>query len=120
VLLLANYSYAENSGYGFHLRAGPALWLKQGERNETETFILYGGHIWYSFNLIRLSGGISGRYWASEEGSFAERSLHQLKFGLDIELGGFTPGITLQFPLDEDYRDFINFVLGFHVGVGWE
>ena len=116
-----NYILSSRTGFSLRLRGGPAFWIASGDRDESETFILYSAQIFYETDSIRFGGGFSGRYLSSEdEGDFAERSFHQLTFGLDFMLGMFRPGIYIRIPLDEEYKEMINTVFGISLGIDFD
>jgi len=109
------------TGFTLRLRAGPAIWIATGDRDESETFILYSAQTWWDFGSIRIGGGLSGRYIASEDyGDFGERSSHQLGFGLNLSLGIFTPGIQVRIPLDKEYKDILDIVFGISLGIDFD
>jgi len=116
-----NYLFRSRTGFSLRLRGGPALWIASGDREDSETFILYSAQIWYDAGKINFGGGFSGRYLVSaDNGNFGERSTHQLTFGLDILLGIFRPGIQIRIPLDEDYKDVLNVVIGITLGIDFD
>ncbi len=116
-----NYVFRSQTGFSLRLRAGPAFWIASGDREDSETFVLYSAQIWYDAGKIIFGGGFSGRYLASADGGdFGERSTHQLTFGLDILLGIIRPGVQIRIPLDEDYKDTMNFVIGITLGIDFD
>ncbi len=116
-----NYILSTRTGFSLRLRGGPAFWIASGDREESETFILYSAQIWYETGMVRFGGGFSGRYSASmEEGTFGERSMHQLTFGLDLILGMFRPGVYIRIPLDEEYKEMISSVFGISLGIDFD
>jgi hypothetical protein len=113
-----NYIVSTRTGFSLRLRGGPSFWIKQGDREESETFILYSVQIFYETGALRLGGGLSGRYIASlEDGSFDERSMHQLTFCLDFYLGALRPGFYIRIPMDEDLKDVVSVVYGIGLGI---
>ncbi len=113
-----NCVFRSRTGFSLRLRGGPAFWIATGDRKDSETFILYSAQVWYDTGDLRFGGGFSGRYLASaEDGDFGERSTHQLTFALDFLLGTFRPGIQVRIPLDENYRDVLNVVIGVTLGI---
>jgi hypothetical protein len=55
-----------------------------------------------------------------DDADFGERSMHQLTFGLDIDLGMFRPGAYIRIPLDEEYKEFVNTVFGISLGIDFD
>ena len=116
-----NYILSSRTGFSLRLRGGPSFWIASGDREESETFILYSAQAFYETGILRFGGGFSGRYLVSvEDLDFGERSFHQLTFGLDIILGMFRPGAYIRIPLDEEYKDMINTVFGISLGIDFD
>ncbi len=116
-----NYVFRSRTGFSLRLRGGPAFWIASGDREDSETFILYSAQIWYDAGKINFGGGFSGRYFASaDDGDFGERSTQQLTFGLDIILGIFRPGVQIRIPMDEDYKDILNVVFSITLGIDFD
>jgi hypothetical protein len=113
-----NYIFSTRTGFSLRLRGGPAFWIASGDREESETFLLYSAQIFYETGTIRFGGGFSGRYITTlEDADFGERSMHQLTFGLDIILGMLKPGVYIRIPLDEEYKEVIKTVFGISLGI---
>lgn len=116
-----NLIIESNTGFSLRLRAGPAIWIPTGDRDESETFILYSAQAWWDFGSVHVGGGLSGRYISSQnDGTFGERSTHQLGFGLDLSLGIFSPGFQIRIPLDKEYKDILNIVFGISLGIDFD
>ncbi|UCE41130.1 MAG: hypothetical protein JSV17_17125 [Candidatus Aminicenantes bacterium] len=116
-----NYIFSSRTGFSLRLRGGPSFWFASGDREESETFIMYSAQVFYETDIFRFGGGFSGRYSASmEDGDFGERSMHQLTFGLDIILGMFRPGAYIRIPLDEEYKEIIDTVIGISLGIDFD
>lgn len=116
-----NFVIESYTGFSLRLRAGPAIWIATGDRDESETFILYSAQAWWNFGSVRIGGGLSGRYISSQnDGTFGERSTHQLGFGLSLSLGVFTPGIQVRIPLDKEYKDILDIVFGISLGIDFD
>jgi hypothetical protein len=117
----ANVILESPSGFALRLRGGPCFWIKSGEREDSETFLLYSAQAFYKFSKVRIGGGLSGRYWVSSEGGdFAENSFHQLGFSLDFVLGKLRPGVYLRIPLDENLSDIVDAVVGLSLGIQFD
>lgn len=116
-----NYVAWTRTGFSLRLRGGPVFWIASGDREESETCILYSAQIFYDTGVFRFGGGFSGRYFASlEDADFGERSWHQLTFGLDIQLGMFKPGVYIRIPLDDEYKEVIKSVFGITLGIDFD
>jgi hypothetical protein len=116
-----NYILSSRTGFSLRLRGGSAFWFASGDREESETFILYSAQAFYETGILRFAGGISGRYLVTvEDLDFGERSFHQLTFGVDILLGMFRPGVYIRIPLDEDFKDLISSIFGLSLGIDFD
>jgi hypothetical protein len=116
-----NYIVSTRTGFSLRLRGGPSFWIASGDREESETFLLYSAQIWYETGIIRFGGGFSGRYITTlEDADFGERSMHQLTFGLDIILGTLKPGVYIRIPLDEEYKEVIKTVFMISLGIEFD
>lgn len=86
--------------------------MPTGEQNGTDFFLDYNVYARNYFEPFIVGAGIAGKVITSESGSFEERSTHQFAlsayyFGDEIQ-----PGLFMRFPLDEDFRSFIDWVIG--------
>jgi hypothetical protein len=63
-------------------------------------------------NQPRLVGGLDGRAFLTEDGSFSERTAHQLLAGASYGFGRFRPGLHVRTVLDEDWGDAVNVAFG--------
>jgi len=100
-----NFQTANSSNVVFRLRGGPTLLANSDSQNfidndNSEWLIDYSGQIGLQGEQISVFGGITGRYLASGEGDFGEKSIHQLIGSANIDLGSVRPGIQLRFPLE--------------------
>jgi hypothetical protein len=117
----ANVILESPSGFALRLRGGPCFWIKSGERGESETFLLYSAQAFYKFSKVRIGTGLSGRYYASSEGGdFAQNSWHQLGFSLDLVFGKVRPSVYFRIPLDEDFREIVDAVVGLSLGIQFD
>jgi hypothetical protein len=119
ILGMVNWRGAHDSGVGLRFRLGPSLWIptKQGDRT-TEWHLLYAGQLFWKGKHLSAMGGVSGRAWITEsEGTFDERTWHQLVFMLNVLTPRVRPGIRFQIPLDEDLQDLLDLVWGVQIEV---
>ena len=108
-----NYLYRNPSGLGFRLRGGPSLLMATGERNEAEAYILYSAQLGYFGPVVNFSGGLSGRWWVTSDlDGFGEQTLHQFVFALGFTPGVVQPSVNIRLPLDQDFSDMLDWVLG--------
>lgn len=92
-----------DGGLGADVRIAPAVWIPtEDEGAETELFATYGAQFLVHSAQARGGVGIDGRWLATEDGDFGQRSTHQIGIAFDFLRGGVRPGVTLHIPLDDD------------------
>lgn len=109
----------------FRVRGGPSLWLNTGDpvdpeteepiSLDTELLATYGGQLWYQAPRWSVGGGLMGRGLLTEDGSFNERTVHQLGLTGNVVLGKVVPGLQFRVPLDDG--DGVDFVTGLNIAV---
>jgi len=118
---MANVHHVDKSGFAIRLRGGPSLLIntdKDEFEDASELFIGYSAQLGYESEPVSVIGGFTGRASLTEEDvDYSERSVHQLGFAASFGLGTVRPGVHLRLPVDEDMKDTMDFVLGFHLGV---
>lgn len=110
------YEQSLPAGLGLRARGGATTLFYTGAEEEqgTETLVDYGLFGSYTAGIARLGAGVSGRWAATaDEGSFSEKSLHQVGFTADALVRGVRPGVSLRIPVDNNYDE----VLGYSIGV---
>ena len=121
VLVAPNYVYANASGFGVRVRLGPSLIVNTDEdefSDRTEVFGLYGAQLWYGTGRVRVGAGFTGRVTFTEEGAnLRERTVHHVGAALIGDLGDVRPGLHFKVPVDEDFGDFLNYVVGLSLSV---
>ncbi|MEX2282176.1 MAG: hypothetical protein WEE89_06810 [Gemmatimonadota bacterium] len=86
--------------------------------NRNELLLTYGFEPVYRAASLRVGARFLGRYYATIDGDFGERSLHEVGWFADFAAGRLRPGLHLRFPIDEDYfRQNHRFILGLHIQV---
>ncbi|MFQ5675302.1 MAG: hypothetical protein ACE5G1_05340 [bacterium] len=118
-----NFQTVNRSNIILRLRGGPTLMANADntlsnlfEGDNSELFIDYSAQVGIQGTLSIL-GGITGRYLATEDGSFADNSVHQLGASAVLDLGTLNPGIQLRVPIDDDLSDFFNYAVGLSLAV---
>ncbi len=130
----ANYRQTHPSGYFIWWRGGPSLIIETtnfslddfGDR--TDLLLHYSVQIGYETKGIRLKGyeikrmnfkaGLTGAMIVTEgDMNFGERTFHQIGFAASIDSGNMRPGFYVRLPLDDDLKEDIDFVFGFHLSV---
>ncbi len=118
VAIRVNYVHTGPSGLLARLRIGPSFWVDTGETlADNEVFVDYSAQLGYEGGAMRWLGGLTGRWFATGEGDFGNRSFHQFGAALAVKLGQVEPGVQVRVPLDEDLSDIIDFVVGFNLTV---
>jgi hypothetical protein len=123
---MADYHPSVGSGWSLRLRAGGLADIpvrndsssESGDRS-SELYALYGAQLWYQpeSGSVRIGGGVTGRFLATESGSLGDRTVHELVVGGDVKLGQVRPGLEFRLPLDSSLNDFVDFTVGARLGI---
>jgi hypothetical protein len=115
VTAAATYERSVAGGLGLRARAGATQVFLTGDAADEDdvTLLDYGLFGTYGAGAARLGLGVSGRYHANGDEDDPTRSLHFAGATADFQVAGVRPGVSVQLPLDSDYRD----VIGPQVGV---
>lgn len=109
------------SGLYLHARGGPIIWFNTADDHpgdNTEIFLDYVAQAGYDVGRYALISGLSGRTLATaDEGSWSDRSMHQLGISGSVAFGSVRPGIQLRFPLDRDLDETLRYVIGLNLTV---
>jgi hypothetical protein len=99
----AHWRTAPRDGHvGVDVRVAPTVWIPE-EDGDSELFATYGVQALLTSPTARGGAGVTGRWLVTgDEGSFGERSTHQLDVAFDFLRGNVRPGVTLRVPLDDD------------------
>ncbi|MEX2572544.1 MAG: hypothetical protein WD737_14685 [Gemmatimonadota bacterium] len=119
VTAAATIERALPAGFGIRARGGvTGLFDTSEESEDAEAAVDYGLVGAYTTGPVQMALGAVGRWYASsDEGDFAENSLHHAALSADVDLGGVRPGVSLRVPLDSEYRDLVNSSLGIYLQV---
>lgn len=101
---------AGESGWSLRVHGAASAWLPRGD-GDSEIMALYGIQGWYERSLV-LGAGLTGRALLTDEGDFAERTVHQLGGVVGFDLGAARPQIEVRVPLDEEIRDEVPWTVG--------
>ena len=119
--LSASIRMETGSEKGMHVAvfAGPSLLMFTGDdilNDGNELLLTYGIEPAYRGASVRAGARLLGRYVATgDDGTFADRSIHQLGLFADFGAGRVRPGVHLRFPIDEDMREDVPWILGLNV-----
>ncbi|MDX1740541.1 MAG: hypothetical protein R3178_04570 [Rhodothermales bacterium] len=97
-------------------RLSPVLMIRTGSIDSEargELLADYAIHFYYYGPAIQAGLSFTGRAALTEDGSFAERTVHHTGITIQKDFGAVIPGVQLRLPLDEDLRDVVDFTLGF-------
>lgn len=94
------------------IRVGVSELLASKDNGGNNTLIDYGAQASTDVQLFRFAGALTGRYAASGDGTFSERSNHFATGMASVALGGFRPGLSVRLPFDSDIRDQVPWMLG--------
>lgn len=106
------------NGMNFAVFVGPSLLVFTGDdvlNDDNEVMLTYGIEPAYRGTSVRAGARLLGRYAATGEGAFADRSMHQLGLFADFGAGRIRPGVHLRLPLDEDLREDLPWILGLNI-----
>lgn len=121
VIAVQNCLYRAPTGFIMRLRGGPSFWIYTGSENtseEVELFLLYSAQVGYESNSFSLMGGLSGRMIVTESDlNIGERTLHQFGTFASLDLGRVRPGVQFRAPLDEGFKDFLDFAFGVNLAL---
>jgi len=112
VTMGASYRHQSPGGFGLRLRLAPVFWIDVGDAlaDGTELWLRYSGQVFFDTGTAAVGAGLSGRYFASDEGDrdFGQKSLHELGLFANLNLGRWQPTFRVRFPLDEDLKDMMD------------
>lgn len=101
---------------GLRAHFGPSVSVFTDDRGDDvmDVALRYGLIGMYEEESVLVQLGVSGHYAVSaDEGDFDSNSMHQLGITANFDVGaGIWPGILLRYPLDEEYKEIIDLVLG--------
>ena len=115
---LINVLQTESSGLDWRFRAGPSFWFSTGDRSDgTEIFMQYGGKIGFKTRQAGFFIGLNGRWWQTQDNldGFSEQTFHQMAFSAHIGNRPVQAGVIIRLPLDEDFSDAYNYILGLNL-----
>lgn len=110
------YRWSSPSGGFAQLRGGPVIWLDIGDA-DTEGVLHLNFLAGLEQSRFALAAGVAGWALLTEDGTFDERTLFLGGVLGEARLGDFRPGVTLFFPIDGDYQEVVDLVLGVRLGV---
>lgn len=122
ISLKNTYLEKNDSGFILKLMGGLSFWIPTNDNNdETEILVDYSGHAGYEGSKVQVLGGITGRLITTEDDlDFIERTIHQFGVFVRYKSNKVQPGLLLKLPLDDDFNDIVNFVLGLNVLINFD
>lgn len=118
VQVVGNYVYAPaTSDFSLRLRFGSETVVSTNETTDSELFTVYAAQGWYEADRLDVGFGLTGRWLATEDGSFGGNSFHQLGLTAIATLERVRPGVLLRVPIDDDLSTSYNYVFGLSLSV---
>jgi hypothetical protein len=111
LVTLARYRHTGAGGFGIEVHGSPR-WIIPREGGDTEVFIGYGVRAGYDGDAVSLLAGPSGVLIVTGGGNLGDRTFHQVGLAAQLKLGVVRPGAELRVPLDSQYQDLLDAVLG--------
>jgi hypothetical protein len=110
ITLAGNYRLRDPDGLGFRVRLAGSAWAST--RSGTE-FLLSGALLLsYDNAPVGITAGLSARFVATGEGSFADRSYRQVVVDARYAGGRVRPGLNLRIPVDGPTDELVDLVWG--------
>lgn len=120
--LSAVVNYRPNKASAIHprLRAGPVFQMTTRGRGEfLEVWLVYSAQAWTDAGPLSLGAGLTGRALLTAEAfTFKRNTQHQVGVAARVTRGDLRPGVHARVPLDENLRDFLDFIVGFNLAMG--
>ncbi|MDZ7288982.1 MAG: transporter [candidate division KSB1 bacterium] len=114
------YRSTQPGGALFGLEFGPQLFIptKDTDDRQVELFAHYGLAGGFRLSNVAIFGEFMGLFIATEDfENFGDRFTHSIAFGAQVTDNAVRPGIFYQIPLDEDFKEFIDGILGIKVEI---
>jgi len=115
-----NFSYSRTHSRGaiFGLEIGPNLFIPTKGDGDVELFAHYGIFGGFKLTRVTFSAELEGLAIISEDiDDFEDRFNHSVAFGAQWIGSNIKPGVYYQIYLKEDFRDYVDGVLGIKVDV---
>jgi len=111
------YHYRQINRGMFGVEIGPQLFIPTGEFNgDAELFGHYGLAGGFPIANVAFFAELLGLFIVTEEvGDFDDRFIHSLAFGAQLTMRQVRPGLFYVLPLDEDFNQSIDGILGLKV-----
>lgn len=98
---------------GVSANLGATYLIFTGDNAEDNDFVLDGGvRAFVGPGATRAGAGLEGMAVLTGDEDFSDRTFYQLGLWLDHDFGMVRPGVSFFLPLDEDYKDFVDYVVG--------
>ncbi len=120
----ANLQYRPEEVSGLVLRArfGPVFSIYSGDSefaDNSETYLAYGGQVWYTYERVSGAIGLFARTWVSES-DVDNRTLEHMGITLTADAGPVRPGVQVHVPLDDQLREITGVAVGLHLTVPFD
>jgi len=117
---IGNLFYKVDDNVTLRLRTGPSMLIstsKNATMDNQELFLIYSPQIWFNLDQLNIGAGMTGRWLASESGSFNDNSVHQVSTYISYQFNQLVPGVFVRVPTDKDYSKTVNMVYGITLGI---
>jgi hypothetical protein len=89
------------------IRLGTSVFIPT-DGGSVEAFLDYGGRIGIDNSSVMAALALTGRWFVtSDDGSLADRTMHQITGSVDLRRGPLRPGVVVRIPLDETDLDWV-------------
>jgi hypothetical protein len=123
IACMLNYQHRETSGFAVRLRCGMLSDINTGNKYDGETstnlYLLHGAEAGWHFKKAFFGIGLASRWDLNkkESGYFYPRHYHQMGFKLGLESGTLQPAIHLRLPMDDNFENVLDAVVGLSVAI---
>jgi len=124
LILTGSFGYRPNRATGLtaHLEIAPAYWIdvvnKDIDRDEAEAVIHNKVNLSYIYGLLDFQMGITGMEMLTDEKFlFNGSTVFVADLGCGIEVKNIRPGLAAHYPLTENMRDILDFILEFNLEI---
>jgi hypothetical protein len=96
-----------STGFAVAGFGGPSYVIYTGDESDVdnELMLIYGVEASYRTGFVHAGARLSARYITTEDGSFGEKSLHQVGLFANLGRGSIRPSFQFRIPVDDDLRE---------------
>lgn len=107
-------TFALGSGFAVRFRPGLSLLVPtEGEDNDVQAILDYGGQVWYGGSLLRAGLGLGGRTnMSADSDRLDDRSVYFLNTAIQRQFGNIRLGFVARVPLSEEVSSAVPYAAG--------